>query len=121
MINQLKFITEVHKNEITCLSIKDDNNFLTGSLFEIITWIQKENIFYKNEIIEKAHSNWINKMIYLPNYNIISCSTDSTIKIWNKNINRYQLITTINQINEISSLLFLDNKNILISTGDNEI
>ncbi len=112
-------ITEAHINEITCLSIKDENNFLTGSLFEIITWIKKENFFYKKEIIENAHSNWINKVIYLPNYNLISCSSDSTIKIWNKIINRYQLITTIKQMNEISSLLYIENKNILISTGIN--
>ena len=112
-------ITEAHMNEITCLSIKDENNFLTGSLFEIITWIKKENFFYKKEIIENAHSNWINKVIYLPNYNLISCSSDSTIKIWNKIINKYQLITTIKQMNEISSLLYIENKNILISTGIN--
>ena len=53
------------------------------------------------------------------NKNIISCSNDGTVKIWEENINnnKYQLITSLKHSDTIRSILILNNKNILISSG----
>ncbi len=57
--------------------------------------------------------------MFLPNNNFISCSSDKTIKIWEeieKNI-KYQNSTILTHSNWIKTILFLEDKNILISSG----
>ena len=57
--------------------------------------------------------------MFLPNNNFISCSSDKTIKIWEeieKNI-KYQNSTILTHANWIKTILFLEDKNILISSG----
>ena len=50
------------------------------------------------------------------NNNLISRSYDKTIKIWKEN-NNYENIKTLAHSNYIWSILFLEDKNILISSG----
>ena len=76
-----------------------------------------KNEFSLNQIINNAHNDWINKIIYYLNENLISCSHDNTIKIWEKIKNNYQLITILNHSYWVFSILLLKNKNILISSG----
>ena len=60
----------------------------------------------------------ISKIIYCLNGNIISCSYDKTIKIWEEIINnKYQSITILNHLESISSIMLLEDKNYLISSG----
>ena len=56
------------------------------------------------------------KVIYCSNDNLISCSWDKTIKIWKEN-NNYENIKILKHSNWIYSLLLLEDKNILISSG----
>jgi len=48
-----------------------------------------EYSFNLNHKINNHHNNWINKLIYCLNGNIISCSEDKKIKIWKKIIMIY--------------------------------
>ncbi len=116
--NVIQNIRNAHENNIINVSIKDDNNFITCSDdTNIHIWSKKENVFTLNKIIKKAHKNRICNVIYCSNDNIISCSDDKNIKIWELITDQYQLLTTLTHSDSISSLLLLEDKNILISGG----
>ena len=71
-----------------------------------------------NLIIYNAHNDYINKALYYRNKNIISCSDDKSIKIWEENKNKYQNISIIMNSYKIWSILLLEDKNIFVSAGD---
>ena len=73
--------------------------------------------FYLKETIINAHKNWITNVINYKDKNIISCSNDKTVKIWEKINNKYQLITILKHEGWVNSILILENKNLLISSG----
>ena len=115
---KIKEINNGHQYGIYYVNVKDENNFVTASFKNIITWIKNENEFKINEIIENAHTDWIYKVLYYQNGSIISCSNDKTIKIWEeKNNNKHECSTILLNEDRIRSLLLLDKKNILISSG----
>ena len=72
--------------------------------------------------IEKAHLNWIMKVISLSNYMVASCSYDKTIKIWNS-FYPFGLIQVLEgHTNYISSIIQLKDKKYLISgSGDGDM
>ena len=78
-------------------------------------WIKNNNEFKINKIIPNAHDDKIIKVIYCLNEYLISCSLDKRIKIWNNN---YENINILQHSEYINSLLFLEDKNILISSGE---
>ena len=125
--NKIQIIKNAHKTFINYGYIKDEDNFVTCSYDKKIkTWIrnknkQKENKFKLNQTIENAHENIIHKVIYLINENLISCSEDKTLKIWEKNNNKYQLTTILTHLLSIKSILLLEDKNILLSCGNDGI
>ena len=99
--------------------IIDENNFVTCSSKNIEIWIKKENKFSLKNIIKNAHNIMISKIIYCLNGNIISCSYDKTIKIWEEVLNnKYQSITTLTHLNSVSSIILLEDKNYLVSSGE---
>ena len=113
-------IENAHKNSIINLFIKDENNFATCSEDKCINiWIKKENEFILNKSITKAHNTIITNLIYLSNDNIISCSEDFKIKIWELIHNKYQLLTSLIHSDDISAIILLEDKNILVSSGYN--
>ena len=111
----IQTIEKAHDKNIINVNIKDENNFITCSYNDIKTWIKKNNKYTLNQYIENAHDKWINKVIYCSNGNIISCSKE--IKIWEKNYNNYENIKTLTHSNYVCSILFLEDINILISSG----
>ena len=117
-LNLLQDIQNAHDNSISYLEIKDENNFITCSSDKNIKlWIKKEKQFQINKIIKEAHEDKIRKVIYCLNSNLISCSWDKTIKIWKENNNKYESIKTLNHSDKICSIILLEDKNILISSG----
>ena len=111
-------IKNAHNHCINSLSIKDENNFATCSSDNSIkTWIKNKNIFILNKIILNAHDNIIWNVIYNSNGNLFSCSPDNTVKIWEEKNNNYQLILTLNNLESVKSLLLIESKNKLISSG----
>ena len=116
--NILQRIENAHDDDIQYVDIKDENNFVTCSYDKSIkTWIKKENIFRININIKEAHSGAINKVIYNSKGNLISCSSDNSIKIWEKRNNTYLNIKILYHSSFIQSILLLEDKNILISSG----
>ena len=112
-------IFKMHMKKVFSLfEIKDENNFITCSSDKIIKlWIKNNNKFKINKIIKNAHNDSIYKVIYCSNGYLISCSWDKTIKIWKENNNNYENIKILNHSEYIYSLLLLEDKNILISSG----
>ena len=100
--------------------IYDENNFVTSSKDKsIITWIKNKNnnIYQMNKIINNAHNDSINKVIYNSKGNLISCSKDGLIKIWELINEEYKTIKILNHNDIVNSILLLEDKNILISSG----
>ena len=118
-LNIIQIINNAHNKGILNINIKDENNFVISSIDKNIkTWIKKEKKYELNKTILNAHNGSIRKIIYCNNYNIISCSIDKTIKIWElNNKNEYENIITLTHYDEIFSLLLIEKKNILISSG----
>lgn len=76
-----------------------------GSRSDLINW--------------KAHTNEIVGLDYLANGNLVSCSTDSTIKIWNKN-NHYTLLNSFHHEAAIHSAVMIGN-NMLIADEHEDV
>ncbi len=70
-----------------------------------------------NKIINNAHNDSINKVIYNSKGNLISCSKDGLIKIWELINEEYKTIKILNHNDIVNSILLLEDKNILISSG----
>ena len=120
-LNIIQIILKAHNDNIIYVCIINENNFVTCSWKVIKTWNKKnsfENIFTLNNEINNAHNDWINKIIYSSKENLISCSQDKTIKIWEKNNkNNFQSITTLTHSDWVYSILLIEDKNILITSG----
>ena len=92
--------------------------FATSSFdHNIKIWFKNKNIFESNIIIKIAHlDGQIN--IYCINGNIIPCLYDKKIKIQELIINKYELIRILDNLNNVTSLLLINNKNLLISSEE---
>ena len=107
-----------YNTSVSSIYIKDENNFITCYYDNSIrTWIKKKDKFDVNKIILNAHDSFIYKVIFSSNGNLISCSEDKTVKIWEENNYGYKNIITLNHSDRVYSILLLEDKNILISTG----
>ena len=120
--NILQVIENAHDDIIYYVSILNEYNFVTCSKDKNIKIWKGETIFNEliyslNETINNAHNDEIYKIIYDSNKKLYSCSEDKTIKLWEYNNNKYQLIITLNYSNSIKSILLLEDKNILLSSG----
>ncbi len=112
-------IESADESWITYVDIKDENNFVTSSnSTNIITWIKKYNNFVVNQKIKNAHNTMILKVIYDSKGNLISCSSDGIIKIWEERNGKYQNIKILYNNGMLTSILLLEDKNILISSGN---
>ena len=116
-LNNIQTIIDAHDDNINYVDVKDENNFVTCSYDCIKTFYKKNNIFILNKIIKNAHYDSIYCIKYYSNKNIISCSRDKTIKLWEEINECYQCITIIKLSLCIKSLLILKNKNIFVSCG----
>ena len=112
-------IQNAHEKNINYVYIKDSNNFITCSADKNIKfWNKINNNWIKSDEIANAHKDSINKCIYYINDKIISCSKDRTIKLWQKeNSLNYQCETIFTHSDYIKSILYLNDKNYLISSG----
>ena len=108
-----------HDNWVVYVDIYDENNFVTCSYdLTIKTWIKKDNEYSINKIINNAHDDYIYKVMYTSKGNLISCGDDGKIKIWELNDGEYKNIKTFEHSDRVRTILILEDKNILISSGD---
>ena len=114
-------IKDAHDSLIWDVQIKDEENFATCSTDNSIKFWKKEaaeNKYILNETIENAHKV-VSKILFKLDGKLISSSVDGTIKIWQKVNNKHQCITELNHLNDIRSILLCEDKNLLISSGEN--
>jgi hypothetical protein len=116
-LNVIDKILNSHEQGIFYIDVIDENTFVTCTNDLIKIWNKKENIFVVKNTIENAHNEEILKVIHFSNGNLISCSRDKTIKLWGKNNNGYENITILCHSDRINSILLLEDKNLLISSG----
>ena len=122
-LEKIQEIKNAHKDSITFVNVKDDNIFVTCSDDKtIIIWNKKNVKYEKKEIIKKAHSDIISKVIFCSNGTIISSSYDTFIKFWEikKNTNKYDISFSFNNSFPIHSILYLEDIKLLISSGEKE-
>ena len=118
----IQYIENAHNSWVRSVAIESDTFFITSSLdCSIKSWIKNGNLFQNHQIIKHAHNSDINKIILSSNENLLSCSDDRTIKIWKKNNNnQYEFIKFLEHSTQIFSILLIEDKNSLISTGNYE-
>ena len=118
LFNVLQIISDAHSQQIYYIEIKDENNFVTCSNDKTIkTWIKRNNKFEINKTINNAHNDAVIKVIYNSKGNLISCSFDYSIKIWEEKNGEYINIKTLSHSKYIFTLLLLEDKNLLVSSG----
>lgn len=115
----LQKIKNAHNGIIFDISLKDINNFATCSQDRSIkTWIKGEkNDYILDKSINDAHEDDIHKIEFLKDNTIISGSKDTTIKIFNLVNTNYQCFITLNNNIRVYSLLYIQEKNLLMSAG----
>ena len=119
----ISHLPNAHINCIKDVVIKSENSFITCSFQIIKIWSynnKKTNNIKINLIseIKNAHFACIEKLFF-SHETIYSCGNDKRVKIWNETEkNKYQSITILQHEENINSLIQLDDKNLLISSGD---
>ena len=118
-LSLIKINESAHNNEITYVDIYDENKFVTSSKDgSIKTWIKNNNGFTMNKVINNAHNGYIYKVIYDSKEKLYSSSYDDTIKIWELKNGEYVNIKPLNHTKDVSSILLLEDKKMLISGGE---
>ena len=101
---------------------------ITRNSYDIKSFCQLENgtfatasidgsIIFEDFKIEKAHNDWINKIISLPKNRVASCSTDKTIKIWKSNFpySDHPIVVLLGHKKKVISLLYTKERDVMIS------
>ena len=118
-LSLIKINESAHNDAITYVDIYDENNFVTCSYDKSIkTWIKTNNGFSMNKTINNTHNDLIYKVIYDSKGKLYSSSYDDTIKIWELKNGEYKNIKTLNHSNDVSSILLIEDKKMLISGGE---
>ena len=142
IINILKKLFSIYENKVnysTIMNIKNNTYFNKKQMFsnKFHYYNKNNNINYK-EIIKyynnnflishfdhemkcdkniKAHESPVNKLLELNNKNLISCSFDGYLKIFNKNLEEiYKLLAHSHSINNMN--LFDDDKKLITCSSD---
>ena len=117
-LNVLANSAKIHDGIIYDINNFDENNFVTCSSDKTIkTWNKNNDKIELVNTIANAHERTIFKVIYNPKGDIISCAKDNKIKIWELKNNQYKNINLLDHSREVNSILLLEDKNILISSG----
>ena len=96
---------KAHNKEIWCIEEIQLNILASGGFKDIKIWkIEKNNITIIISI-DKAHNDYLNKIIKLDNQEFSSCSRDGTIKFWdNQYKEKYKINAHSSYINSILKL-----------------
>ena len=88
----------------------------------IVSCSEDKSICIGEHTIPNAHSDYINKVIALPNNRIASCSADGTIKIWksDKPYSDKPIIVLEGHSKSVTSLLYIKERKVTISGSMDE-
>ena len=109
-----------HKWPVFCLCILNDGRLVSGSNdYSIIIY---NKITYQPDIIIKEHNSTICCIIQLSSGILASCSYDHTIKLFNINGMKYEILQTLNyHSNTVWKIIELKNKNLVSCSSDSSI
>ena len=112
---QISVISKEVKGRINCLIKTTEGKIITGTQFsKIIVWDLDKK---KPEYTLEGHTSIIWDLDYMGNDTLFSASDDNTCKIWNmKNKTNEELY---NSKKQISSVVYLGNKRVLLASGKN--
>jgi WD40 repeat protein len=83
-----------HSDCVLCLQKLTCTQFVSGSGDRSIRiWDYEMGACLKTII--NAHSSWINYLLVLPTGDVLSCSNDTTLKLWNLEANKTKCIQTL--------------------------
>ncbi|CAD8127270.1 unnamed protein product [Paramecium sonneborni] len=123
MLNSIQMLSEHTKEVFTLNFMRNNNNFVSGSVDQSIIIWQVNEINYQWNCQQKlnGHQNWI--LCLLINNNddlIISGGCDRTIKFWGNQNQWLCQQTIINHTSNVCSLSLNENQNKLISCSDDQ-
>ena len=109
----------LNHNGIVSSICQVENGTLVSSSYDksIKFWEVKKNSYQCLHSIEKAHDDWLRKVISLSHNQIASCSGTKKIKIWKCDApySDIPIATLTGHETRVSSLLYISNKNLLVS------
>ena len=107
-----------HLNAVMCLKTLTSNRIASGSSGDIKIWNRASGECL--QIID-AHLSWITGLVALPNGNLVSCSWDKTIKLWDLVRGGKCLKTLTGHSNWICCIILLRNGLLASGCYDNTI
>ncbi|RNA23189.1 WD-40 repeat [Brachionus plicatilis] len=107
-----------------CLTVLKNDDLAIGqtlvnnpwNLYDIIIRNSQTGLI-KNKLV--GHTFVVNQIIELPNGNLVSCSSDNTVKVWN--ISNSALIKSITHTESVWSITMLPNGNLVSGLWDASI
>ena len=80
------------------------------------------NKTFKPDLIIKEHKSSVNCVIQLSSGELVSCSDDKTIKLYNINESKYNVIQTLKEHSDwVTKIAELKNKQLVSCSGDKSI
>ena len=104
---QKHFTINIHDREVYNIIENKSNDIISCSADKKICIIQLFNNTYLVKQIIKSHFDQVIHIREFSNLNLFSTSLDKSIKIWEKKLSGYQLITTLKTKEKIYSILEL--------------
>jgi len=109
-----------HKNWVLCLSILNDDRLISGSADNSIIIYNKTT--YQPDLIINEHKSPINCIIQLNAGILATCSYDKTIKLFNIEGNKYNIIQTLNNHTcSVNKIIEIENKYLVSCSDDKSI
>ncbi len=93
-VGDVRKILRSHSDCVLCLQKLTCTQFISGSGDRSIRiWDYEMGACLKT--ITNAHSSWINYLLVLPSGDVLSCSNDKTLKVWNLAANKAKCSQTL--------------------------
>lgn len=113
--NQFKRIIQTNEN-LFCLTVLKNDDLAIGQNdypFDIIIRNSQDGLV-KNKLV--GHKSTVYQIIELPNGNLVSCSFDKTVKVWN--ILNGAMIKSISHKSAVFSIVILQNGHLVSGLSD---
>ena len=109
-----------HTNSVYCLTVMNDGRLVSGSADCSIIIYNK--ISYNPDLIIKEHKGYICCIIQLRSGILASCSSDNTVKLFNINGIKYEVLQTLNyHTNYVWKIIELKDKSLVTCSSDSSI
>ncbi|EAR83662.2 WD domain, G-beta repeat protein (macronuclear) [Tetrahymena thermophila SB210] len=103
-----------HHFAILTVCVIDENTIASGSDdCTIMIWdIRKGTMLLDIQ----GHNSWVQNLTYIKKYNqLVSCSGDGTVRLWNRNGQQEYIFSDHN--GQVNSVVYIEGKDLLVSVG----